>query len=526
MLEISDLSHGYGDRTLWKRIDVRLLPREHVALIGRNGVGKSTLLQILAGRLPHDRGRVAWLPTVQVGYLTQHADLSDYRTPRQALQASFSALYEKEQLLERTAVRLAEAQGDELDRLLAHYARLQEELEEAGIYEVNSRIDSVASGLGLLELGLDRPIEALSGGQRTKVLLAQLLLQSPDVLLLDEPTNFLDAEHVEWLAGFLQNHPSSFVVVSHDIPFVERVADVIWQIENGELIRYSGGYRDFLQYADQRNAQHAQSYARQQEEIKRMEEFVQKNIARASTTKRAQSRRKQLDKMERIAPPASVAPPHIEFPAAPAPSRFTVRTKKLQIGYQYPLLPTLELEIERGSKLAFTGCNGIGKSTLLRTLIGDLAPYSGAVELGDGVRVGYFAQENYRDDEATALDTVWRAFPAMTQQEVRRALARSGLKAEHIMQPVRALSGGEQAKVRLCLLMLRRHNVLALDEPTNHLDQAAKRSLAAALHNFPGTLLLVSHEPEFYRPFVTQVVDVEAIGSAGRDERIVARTRR
>ncbi len=526
MLEISDLSHGYGDRTLWKRLDVRLLPREHVALIGRNGVGKSTLLQIMAGRLPHDRGRIAWLPTVSVGYLTQHADLSEYSTPRQALQASFSALYEKERVLERTAVRLGEVEGDELDRLLTRYARLQEELEEEGIYEVNARIDSVASGLGLLELGLDRPIDALSGGQRTKVLLAQLLLQSPDVLLLDEPTNFLDAEHVEWLGGYLQNHPSSFVVISHDIPFVERVANVIWQIENGELLRYSGGYRDFLAYAEQRGAQHAQSYARQQDDIKRMEEFVQKNIARASTTKRAQSRRKQLDKLERIAPPASVAPPHIEFTAGPAPAKFIVRAKKLQIGYEYPLLPTLDLEIERGSKLAFTGCNGVGKSTLLRTLIGDLAPWGGSVELGDGVRVGYFAQESYRDDDTSALDTVWRAFPDMTQQEVRRALARTGLKAEHIMQAVRSLSGGEQAKVRLCILTLRRYNVLALDEPTNHLDQAAKRALGAALHNFPGTLLLVSHEPEFYRPFVTQTVDVEVISSAGRDEHIVARSRR
>lgn len=524
LVELAGLSHGFGGRTLWRQIDVRLLPREHVALIGKNGVGKSTLLQILARRIAHDKGHVNWTPGVRVGYLTQHAELDRYPTVRAALQEAFADVFAKEELLHKTAGRLGEADGEELQRLLAHYARLQEELEAAGIYEIGARIDSVASGLGLLELGLDRKAGELSGGQRTKVLLARLLLEQPDVLLLDEPTNFLDAEHVEWLGEYLKTYPSAFILVSHDEDFVAKVATVIWQIANGELLRYSGDYRSFLVYAQERQSQHAAAYGRQQEEIKRLEEFVQKNIARASTTRRAQSRRKQLEKMERIDPPATAPPPRFDFPAAGAPERFVIRAARLEIGYTHALLPALDLEVERGSKIALIGCNGIGKTTLLRTLIGDLRPCRGRVEVGEKARIGYFAQEAYAVKDGSALDVIWSAFPAMEQKDVRGALARCGLKKEHIMQPVHSLSGGEQAKVRLCLLTLRPHNVLVLDEPTNHLDIAARGALQKSLAAFPGTLLLVSHEPEFYRAFVTRVVDVEELAASGKESRIVVRS--
>ena len=526
IVDISGLSHGFGGRTLWRSIDVRLLPREHAVLIGRNGVGKSTLMQILAGRIPPDRGRVEWTPGARVGYLTQHAELDRHPTVRAALQQAFAGVFEKEQTLHRTAERLGTAAGAELERLLAHYARLQEELEAAGIYELGARVEMVASGLGLLELGLDRPARELSGGQRTKVLLARLLLEQPDVLLLDEPTNYLDAEHVEWLAQYLQTYPSAFLVISHDTDFIARIATVIWQIENGELIRYCGTYRSFLAYAEERRSQHSAAYSRQQEEIRRLEDFVQKNIARASTTKRAQSRRKQLEKIERIDPPATAPPPHFPFPPAGAPERFVLRAAGLVIGYSHPLLPPIDIEIERGGKLALIGCNGIGKTSLLRTLIGDLEPWRGRVEIGGRAEIGYFAQEAYQRGDGSALEVVWSAFPQMLQKEVRSTLARSGLKAEHIMQPVHSLSGGEQAKVRLCLLTLRKHNVLVLDEPTNHLDAAAKRALQKALAEYGGTLLIVSHEPEFYRSFVSAVIDVEALAASGRGEKIVARSGR
>ncbi|MHB1630341.1 MAG: ABC-F family ATP-binding cassette domain-containing protein [Bacilli bacterium] len=526
IVEISKLNHGFGERTLWQNIDVNLLPREHVALIGRNGVGKSTLLKILADHIPHDNGRIAWTPGVKIGYLTQLADLSRFATVRSALQEAFADLFAKERALQATAEDLAHAEGDELERLLSRYARIQAELDHAGIYELGARIDTVASGLGLLELGLDRPVTDLSGGQRTKVLLAKLLLEQPDVLLLDEPTNFLDVLHIAWLTDFLKNYPFAFIVVSHDADFVAEVATVIWQLENAALTRFNGPYKAFLAYAEQRTLQHAGAYSRQQDEIRRMEDFVQKNIARASTTKRAQSRRKQLEKIDRIPPLGTAAPPHFTFPLAGAPARFVIRAAALEIGYSHALLPPLELEVERGSKLALIGCNGIGKSTLLRTLIGELEPLRGRVELGDHARIGYFAQEVYQSDQGHALEVVWSAFPHLTQQEARAALARSGLKREHILQSVHRLSGGEQAKVRLCLLTLQKHNVLVLDEPTNHLDHAARDALQQALKDFRGTLLMVSHEPEFYRPFVTSVVDVEELLGRGKASKIVARQKR
>lgn len=521
LLNVQSLTHGFGDRTLWQNVDVRLSPREHVALTGRNGVGKSTLLQILAGHLPHDSGLVQWLPGSRVGYLTQHADLRKGLSMRAFLHQAFAEVYDKEQLFEQAAANLATAQADELDSLLARYARLQEELEHMGIYELDARADAVASGLGLLSLGLDRDVSELSGGQRTKLLLAKLLLEQPDVLLLDEPTNYLDAEHVDWLGGFLRDYSSAFIVVSHDVSFIRRIANVVWQIENGGLLRYSGDYDAFLRYAQERQAGYTAAYKRQQEEIDRLETFVQKNIARASTTKRAQSRRKQLEKMDRLTAPTVAGKPSFSFAEARPPARIALRATGLRIGYRHALLPPLDIEIERGRKVAVTGCNGIGKSTLLRTLLGEVAPVAGRAEFGDGIVPGYFAQEQAVGD-STPLDVVWSAFPELAQKEVRSALARVGIKADHLMRPLRSLSGGEQAKVRLCLITLRPVNTLVLDEPTNHLDKDAKAALQAALAQFHGTVLLVSHEPDFYEPFVTDVLDVEGLAARGKPSRLRA----
>ncbi len=522
ILEISDLSHGFSDRTLFQDVQIQLSPREHVGLIGRNGVGKSTFLQILSDQISHDNGHVRWQTNARLGYLTQHADLSCFATIREALQHAYQDIYEKETRLNTIAEKLATAQDRELERLLERYANLQEELEHDGIYELGARIESVAAGLGLLELGLDRPVSNLSGGQRTKVLLGQLLLQEPDVLLLDEPTNFLDVNHVTWLKEYLQQYPQAFIVISHESDFLENVADVIWSIENTRLIRYSGKFSAYLQYAKERTAQQMQAYTRQQQDIKRTEEFIDKNIARASTTKRAQSRRKLLEKMDRIEVPATAQPPSFHFQEAPPSGKIAIDAKKIQIGYKQPLLPELDILIEQGSKVALVGCNGIGKSTLLKTLVGEHDPISGVLHRDDKLKIGYFAQEIYEREKITPLERVWEHVPDWPQQEVRKALARSGLKQEHITQPIRSLSGGEQAKVRLCILTLRKYNALVLDEPTNHLDHASRDALQKALRKFRGTLILVSHEPPFYQSIVDFTADLETLYSRGLPERIVA----
>ncbi|MCI0183222.1 putative ABC transporter ATP-binding protein YheS [Acidibacillus sp. S0AB] len=522
ILEISDLSHGFGDRTLFRNVQVQLSPREHVALIGRNGVGKSTFLQIIADFISHDAGYVKFQNNIQYGYLTQHADLSQFATIGDALRHAFAPIFAKEELLQTIAEKLGTVADQELERLLERYANLQEELERDGIYELGSRVDSVASGLGLLELGLDRPVANLSGGQRTKVLLGQLLLQQPDVLLLDEPTNFLDAEHVIWLKDYLQNYPQAFIVISHEADFLEEVGNVIWSIENAQLIRYNGKYSAYLAYAQERNAQQVQAFTRQQQEIKRTEEFIDKNIARASTTKRAQSRRKALEKLDRIEIPPTTPPPSFPFVEAPSSAKISIDAKGLQIGYSHALLPPLDIIIEQGSKIALVGYNGIGKSTLLRTLVGELPAFDGKLQRDEKLQIGYFAQENYQHDQMTALERVWQHVPSWPQQDVRKALARSGLKQEHITQQIRSLSGGEQAKIRLCILTLHQYNALVLDEPTNHLDNASRNALQAALKKFRGTVILVSHEPIFYQSIVDSTVDLESLFTRGVADRIIA----
>ncbi|MCY0869622.1 MAG: ABC-F family ATP-binding cassette domain-containing protein [Firmicutes bacterium] len=525
IVSIESLVHSYGDRPIVCDVSVNLLAREHVCLIGRNGAGKSTLLRILAGALVPDKGAVTWTPGIRFSYLTQDAALEDAPTVRAAMRQAFAPVYAKEAEWQQTAEKLQHADDSDMDRLLARYARLQEELEESGIYELDARIDTVASGLGLLEFGLERPLTELSGGQRTRALLGRILLEQPDVLLLDEPTNFLDAEHVQWLCEYLRTYPSAFVLVTHDSDVVRAVANCIWQLEDGQLTRYNGSYDDFVVWDEVRRTGQAKAYVRQQQEIRRLEEFVQKNIARASTTKRAQSRRKQLDKIERIPPPGEGPRVSFQFPAAAPPTRIVIQAAALKVGYRHALLPALDLEVERGSKIALTGCNGIGKTTLLRTLIGALPPVAGAVLLGDRVQVGYFAQEEYAKGTRTAMQVISDAFVGLTHKEVRTALARCGLRAEKALQPVHSLSGGEQAKVRLCLLTLSPANLLVLDEPTNHLDAAAKSALQQVLCEYLGSILVVSHEPEFYQPFATDVIDVESLAASDRAQAIVARVK-
>ncbi|PWI58863.1 ABC-F family ATP-binding cassette domain-containing protein [Sulfoacidibacillus thermotolerans] len=523
ILEISNLSHGFGDRTLFKNVNIHLSAREHVALIGRNGAGKSTLFNLITDQISHDQGHIRWQNGIKIGFLTQHAKLSDFLTINDALLHAFDSILSKERTLQGIATKLANATGKQLERLLEQYANLQDELEREGIYEVSARIQTVADGLGILELGLDHPVAHLSGGQRTKVLLAQLLLQQCDVLLLDEPTNFLDVSHINWLSNFLKQYEKAFLVISHDALFLNQIADVIWSLENTELVRYSGSYSAYLSYASEKQTQQIQAYSRQQQEIKRMEDFIEKNIARASTTKRAQSRRKALEKMDRITTPTILAPPSFSFKEVPASAKIALEATNLIIGYTHPLLPALNLLIEHNSKIALTGCNGIGKSTLLRTLLGELPPLSGEIHHDEKLKIGYFAQEEYEKSKATPLDRIWQCVPDWPKKDVLRVLARSGLKHEHMNQPIHSLSGGEQAKVRLCKLTLQPANFLLFDEPTNHLDQPTKDALNTAMKNFTGTLILVSHEPAFYKSIVDTLIDLETLYANGKETQIIAR---
>ncbi|HWJ76940.1 MAG TPA: ABC-F family ATP-binding cassette domain-containing protein [Niallia sp.] len=509
LLNVEKLSHTFGDRTLFKDVSFRLLAEDHIGLVGANGVGKSTLMNIITGQLIHDTGKVEWLPTVHYGYLDQHTVLTPGRTIRDVLKDAFLPLFKEEEKLNEVTAKMGEASPEELEELLEEMGVIQDKLDAGGFYTLDIKIEEAARGLGLDAIGLDRDVTALSGGQRTKVLLAKLLLEQPQVLLLDEPTNYLDVEHIKWLTSYLKEYPYAFILISHDTEFMNQVSNVIFHLEFSKLTRYTASYEKFLELAEINKNQHINAYEKQKEFIKKQEDFISKNKARYSTTGRAKSRQKQLDRLERIDRPETALKPTFEFKESRGSSRYVFEGKDFEIGYNEPLLPKMSITIERGDKIAVVGCNGVGKSTLLKTMLGKIEPLSGKIERGDFLFPSYFEQE-VKAGNQTPIESVWNSFPGMDQHQVRAALARCGLKNEHISRPLNQLSGGEQAKVRLCKLLMEESNWLLFDEPTNHLDVVAKEELKRALKAYKGTVVLVCHEPDFYEDWVTKTWDVEA----------------
>lgn len=509
ILDVQELTHSFGDKFIFRDVTFRMLKGEHIGLVGPNGAGKSTLLNLLTGQLLSDSGNVSWHPHVKTGNLEQHIDLTAGESLHTFLQSAYQYLFEAEQEMTHLTTIMADPATTEMDAVLERYSNLQMLLEQSDFYSIDAKIEEVAAGLGLTALGMGTDVINLSGGQRTKLLLAKLLLQQPDVLLLDEPTNYLDTAHIDWLTNYLKAYPHAFMLISHDTAFMNAIVDIIYHLEHKKLTRYVGNYEQFEAAYELQKQQIHHQFQRQQEEIEKLETYVQKNKARASTAKQAKSREKKLQKIERIEKPNDNPKPNFSFSVFKQPVSVLLKTKDLQVGYDRALFSTINLELKRGEKVAIVGHNGIGKTTTLKTLLGELSALSGSVSIGDRVHPVYFEQETHSRVEHTALEEVWSAFPNLTQKEVRQNLARSGLKSEHIFQPLKSLSGGEQTKVRLCRLMLAKSNWLILDEPTNHLDVGTKEALKEALRTYDGTVLVVSHDPDFYEDWVTKVWDVE-----------------
>ena len=499
-----------GDRAIFNNVSFRLLAGEHIGLVGANGEGKSTFMNIVTGTLAPDEGKVEWNKHVRVGYLDQHAVLEKGMTIEDVLKSAFSYLFDMEQNINEIYESMADATDDEIAEMMEEVGTLQDMLTNHDFYMIDAKVEQVARALGLLELGLDHDVTDLSGGQRTKVLLAKLLLEKPEILLLDEPTNYLDAEHIEWLKRYLQEYENAFILISHDIPFLNDVVNIIYHMENQELNRYVGNYDKFLEVYEAKKAQQEAAYRKQQQEINELKDFVARNKARVATRNMAMSRQKKLDKMDVIELAKEKPKPEFYFKEARTPGKMLFETEDLIIGYDKnaPLSKPINLRMERGEKIAIIGTNGIGKSTLLKSLLGIVPALSGKVELGDYLYKGYFEQEMAGTDN-TCLEEIWQEFPGYSQYEVRSALAKCGLTTKHIESKVRVLSGGEQAKVRLCKLINRETNLLILDEPTNHLDVEAKDELKRALKEYHGSVLLVCHEPEFYSDIVTKVWNLE-----------------
>jgi len=507
ILNVEKLSHGFGDRAIFNDVSFRLLKGEHIGLIGANGEGKSTFMSIVTGKLKPDEGKVEWAKNVRVGYLDQHAELKKGMSIKDVLKQAFDFLFEMEANMNSMYEQMADADESQIESLMEEVGTIQDLLMAHDFYTIDAKIDEIARAFNLDELGLDKDVTQLSGGQRTRICMAKLLLEKPDILLLDEPTNYLDEHHIEWLRRYLQEYENAFVLISHDMEFLDSVINIIYHMENQKLDRYVGSYQKFLEVYEMKKSQLEAAYKKQQQEIADLTDFVARNKARVATRNMAMSRQKKLDKMEVIELAREKPKPEFLFKEARTVGKLIFETKDLIIGYDEALSRPINMTMERGEKIVLYGANGIGKTTLLKSILGLCPSLSGSVSLGDYLSIGYFEQEMTEDNPNTCIEEIWKEFPSFNQYEVRSALAKCGLTTKHIESKVKVLSGGEQAKVRLCKLINRESNVLLLDEPTNHLDIDAKAELKRALKDYKGSIMLICHEAAFYEDIVSKKID-------------------
>ena len=485
MIRMEDVSYSYGKKEVLHHFNLHVKEGEFLTVIGCSGCGKTTMLKLINALL---------LPSLGTVYV-QGRDIT--KTDHIALRRSIGYAIQNKGLFPHMTVE------DNIAYVLTISGQKNKKQNQKRVLELLNLV-------GLEESLLKRCPSELSGGQRTKILLGKLLLEKPDILLLDEPTNYLDVQHIEWLKRYLNEYENAFILISHDIPFLNSVVNIIYHMENQKLDRYVGDYHHFEEVYAVKKAQLEAAYKRQQQEISELKDFVARNKARVSTRNMAMSRQKKLDKMEKIELMQERPKPQFLFKEARTAGKQLFCTKDLVIGYDEPLSSPLNLEMERGEKVVLTGANGIGKTTLLKSILGMIKPLDGFAQLGDYLYIGYFEQESSQDNTKTCIEEIWEEFPSYTQYEVRSALAKCGLTTKHIESQVRVLSGGEQAKVRLCKLINRETNLLVLDEPTNHLDADAKAELKRALKDYKGSILMVCHEPEFYEGLATSVWDCSA----------------
>lgn len=411
ILNVEHLSHGFGDRAIFQDVSFRLLKGEHIGLIGANGEGKSTFFNIVTGKLPPDAGKIEWAKGVRAGYLDQHTVLEKGMTVEDVLKSAFSDLFELEEKMNDICTKLGEASSEEMDKLMEELGTIQDTLTLHDFYVIDAKVEEVARALGLLELGLKRDVTDLSGGQRTRILLGKLLLQKPDILLLDEPTNYLDEHHINWLKRYLTEYENAFILISHDIPFLDDVVNIIYHMENQKLDRYVGNYKDFQRIHEAKKAQLEAAYKKQQQEINQLKDFVARNKARVSTRNMAMSRQKKLDKMNVIELAAQKPKPEFHFKTGRTPGKYIFEAKDFVIGYEEPLSQPLNLSLERGHKVALTGANGIGKTTLIKSILGLVPPLKGTCELGENISVGYFEQEGKKKTAPPVLKKSGKSFP-------------------------------------------------------------------------------------------------------------------
>lgn len=520
LLQVNALTKLYGAETILANIKLEVQTKDRIALVGRNGAGKSTLLKIIAGELSHDGGEIIKPKDVSIGYLAQNTGLETSLTIWDEMLTVFTHLQQMETKLRRLEQEMGKEENFSneatYERLLADYDQLQLDYKDQGGYQYEADIRSILSGLGFPVETHQTTISTLSGGQKTRLALGKLLLTKPDLLILDEPTNHLDIETLTWLEQYLQGYPGAILIVSHDRYFLDKLVTQVYEISNKESRRFVGNYSKYLDLKSALYEQDMKRYEKQQDEIAKLEDFVQKNIARASTTKRAQSRRKQLDRMELLTRPLGDSKSaSFHFDIEKQSGNDVLQVKDATIGYDDdPIIEHVTMRLTRGDSVALVGPNGIGKSTLLKSLVNKLPLLNGDVSFGSNVSVGYYDQEQANlTSSKRVLNELWDKYPLQPEKEIRTILGNFLFTGDDVLKPVSSLSGGQKARLALAKLMMQKSNLLILDEPTNHLDLNSKEILENALIDYPGTLLFVSHDRYFINRVTTTVVELSTEGA-------------
>ncbi|MFK4317240.1 ATP-binding cassette subfamily F protein 3 [Bacillus sp. RC236] len=520
LLQVNGLSKLYGAETILANIKLEVQTKDRIALVGRNGAGKSTLLKIIAGELSHDGGEIIKPKDVSMGYLAQNTGLETSLTIWDEMLTVFTHLQHMETKLRRLEQEMGKEENFSnaaiYEKLLADYDQSQLDYKDQGGYQYEADIRSILSGLGFPVETHQTKISTLSGGQKTRLALGKLLLTRPDLLILDEPTNHLDIETLTWLEQYLQGYPGAILIVSHDRYFLDKLVTQVYEISNRESRRFVGNYSKYLDSKSALYEQEMKRYEKQQDEISKLEDFVQKNIARASTTKRAQSRRKQLDRMEVLTRPLGDSKSaSFHFDIEKQSGNDVLQVKDATIGYyQEPIIEHVNMRLTRGDSVALVGPNGIGKSTLLKSIVNKLQLLHGNVAFGSNVSVGYYDQEQANlTSSKRVLNELWDEYPLQPEKEIRTILGNFLFTGDDVLKPVSSLSGGQKARLALAKLMMQKSNLLILDEPTNHLDLNSKEILENALIDYPGTLLFVSHDRYFINRVTTTVVELSTEGA-------------
>lgn len=518
LLQLNDISKSFDGEDIFTRVNFEVKTGERIGVVGRNGAGKSTLMKIIAGVEDYDSGHISKIKNLRMGYLTQQMTLNSSASVFEEMSKPFEHLKKMELLIREETNWLADHASnyysEEYQQHMERYESLTNQFEQLDGYQYESKIKTVLHGLNFNEDDFDKPINDFSGGQKTRLSLAQMLLNEPDLLLLDEPTNHLDLETTKWLEDYLKYFKGAIVIISHDRYFLDKIVTQIYDVALGDVKRYVGNYEQFIEQRDKYYESRMQEYERQQDEIKRLETFVEKNITRASTSGMAKSRRKTLEKMERIDKPMLDArSANIQFGFNRNTGNDVMNISNLKIGYDSPITSPINIEVSKGDHIAIIGPNGVGKTTLIKTIAQRQNQLEGEITFGANLQIGYYDQKQAEfKSNKTIIDYVWDQYPTMNEKDIRAILGRFLFVQDDVKKVINDLSGGEKARLQLALLMLQRDNVLILDEPTNHLDIDSKEMLEQALKDFEGTILFVSHDRYFINQLANKVFDLNYDG--------------